>query len=256
MPIPLSGTPLYNQQPILLEAKLLNLIDGAFINADRIEEIKKFRFKLLSLLLGDLQSDGTRIGLYLFKGTLHTVQMLQAYEVTHTSCPELSQLLDQAKIDFMTISDEFRNSARGSKSFIVQLIEESCKKRGRIVGSILLTWAHTTLKEEHAVFKKEVTSFDKLDTFLTDLFNFLTDLQHSCPKACALFNNRVAKYAAIKKLLPQELEKYNKPIDKMTFLAHLKRKHLDTLTLEEITPDRVQALVKEFSQKKSILSDE
>lgn len=251
-PATLISTPLQNQHPILLEAKLLNLIDGAFINANRIEEIKKFRHKLLSLLLGELQPDGTRIGHYIFKGSTHNVQMLQAVEASGINSGELSALLTQAKRDFMTVSDEFRNSARGSKSFIVQLIEESCKRRGRSSDSILLTWAHTPLEKEHAVFQKEVTNFDKLETFLTDLFNFLADLQHSCPKACALFNARVEKYTAVKKLLPQELAKHKEPIDKMAFLAHLKRRHLDNLTLEKITSKTVQALLKEFTQTKSI----
>lgn len=252
-----------NPQPIILEKKLLNLIDGSFINADRIEEIKRFQFKILNLLLGDLQPDGTRIGHYLFQGIPHTVQTLQEQEellkksttphslLDKAKATELDELLEKGKIDFMHISDEFRNSARGSKTFTVQLIEESCQKRGR-TNSILLTWAHTTLEQEHAVFKKEVTNFEKLDTFLADLFNFLTDLQNSCPKARNLYSKRVEKYKAIKKLLPQEIKKINSNIDSIQFLAYLKKNHLDALALDDVKPETIQLLLKAFAQAKNI----
>ncbi|MCX5925384.1 MAG: hypothetical protein NT124_03805 [Candidatus Dependentiae bacterium] len=237
-------------KPIMLEAKLLHLIDGSFINADRIEETRQFQVHLLGLLLGERQPDGTRIGRYIFQGKPHSVEMLQEQELLIKKSKELSDLLEQAKNDFIEISNKFRKSARGLKSFTVKLIEESCQKRNR-TDSILLTWAQTTIEKEQSVFKKEVTSFEKLETFIADLFNFLTDLNNSCPKAQAHYHNRVTKYKAIKELLPKEIEKIEKSIDKIAFLTHVKRQHLDSLTLENITPNTVYKLLVAFTQRKS-----
>jgi len=228
----------------------LGLIDGAFINADRIEEIKRFRFKLLNLLLGELQPDGTRIGLYTYQQKPYSIQTLQAHEKTMKSATALKPLLEQAIRDFLQISDEFRDSARGSKRFTVLLIEESCEKRGR-TDSILLTWAHTTLEQEHAIFKKEITSFDKMESFIIDLFNFLTDLEHSCPKACSLFNERVTKYTVVKRILTQELAKTKSTVDEKEFFADLlKRKALDTLSADMITAKTIRDLLETFIKEK------
>lgn len=242
--------PITQAAPIVLEAKLLQLIDGSFINADRIEETRQFQFHLLALLLGDRQPDGSRIGRYMFQGKPHTIEMLQEQELSIKKSKELSNLLEQGKNDFIEISNKFRKSARGLKSFTVKLIEESCQKRDRM-DSILLTWAQTTIEKEQSVFRKEVTNFAKLETFLADLFNFLTDLNNSCPKAQAQYHNRVAKYKTIKELLPKEIEKIEKSIDKIAFLTHVKRQHLDTLTLETITPNTVYKLLVAFTQRKS-----
>lgn len=238
------------QPPIILESKVLALVDGSFINADRIEEIRRFQFKIKNLLMGDRQSDGSLTGHYIYKKKAHSIQTLQELEKTGESSPELTALLESAKTDFMKVSDEFSESGRGSKPFTLVLIEESCQKRGR-ADSILLTWAHTTPENENSVFKKEVTSFEKLETFLIDLFNFLTDLSNSCPKAQALFHDRVEKFKTIKLLLPDALKKIKEPVDQTAFFAHLKIKHLDKLSLEQITPQMVFTLLTGFTKSQA-----
>jgi hypothetical protein len=238
------------QPPITLESKVLALVDGSFINADRIEEIRRFQFKLKNLLMGDRQADGSLVGHYTYKKKNYSVQTLQELEKAGENSPELHSLLETAKTDFMKLSDEFSESGRGSKSFTLVLIEESCQKRDR-ADSILLTWAHTTPENENTVFKKEVTSFEKLETFLIDLFNFLTDLSNSCPKAQALFHDRVEKFKAIKILMPEALKKIKEPVDQTAFFAHLKVKHLDKLSLADITPQTVSKLVNAFAQNRA-----
>ena len=58
------------EKKIILESSVVKIADGAFINADKIEFIRKFRRTLLSFLLGDQQSNNQRRGKYLFGSKL------------------------------------------------------------------------------------------------------------------------------------------------------------------------------------------
>lgn len=154
------------------------------------------RQKIQTLVFGvrDTINKNKRVGQYLFKGTAYTVHELVTLEETYHNDPEFITLLEQVKIDFENLVSQFISSARGTKQYLIHLIEESCKRRNRM-DSILLTWADAKEEDETALFKTQVTSFKELNLFCSDLMNFLEDLMVSCPKAMGQFKALRDKYS-------------------------------------------------------------
>lgn len=245
-------TPFLNgyDHDIVLESPVIKIADGAFINADKIEFMRKFRRTLLTIILGEQLPDGQRKGHGLQDLAL-IEQELQEQEETPAVLAkktELEEKLTQAKAYFIVQSHEFIQSGRGAKNIITVLIQEFCQKRNR-PDSLLLDWAKTKEGHETTMFEQQITSFTDYYHFCTDLVNFLHDLTHSCPKAEAQFKDRVAKWGAVKQILPIVIKKAHVKADtfnEIEFLKYLKERYLDKLNLAEITPPIIVPLLTEY----------
>jgi len=247
----------YSEREIVLESSVIRVADGTFINADKIEFIRKFRRKLLDFILGDLQPSNQRKGKYNLFGKFHTIESLARVEqeVSGSLLPKdieiqlaLQELLTHAKADFIVQSNEFIESGRGAKNIMVILIQEDCQKRNR-PDSLLLEWAKTKEGQESTMFERHIKSFADYHYFLIDLVNFLLDLIHSCPKAEAQFKDRVAKWSAVKTLLPVIFKKAHvkgEHVSEIEFLKYLKERYLDSIGMNEITPQIIVPLLKEY----------
>ncbi len=242
---------------IILESSVIKIADGTFINANQIEFIRKFRRKLLDYLIGEIGANNQRKGKYSLLGKLHTIESLARIEQEVSSLSDkqsiiiksaLQELLTRAKADFIVQSNEFIESGRGAKNIMIVLIQEDCHKRGRL-DSLLLEWARTKEGQESTMFEHQINSFNDYYHFLKDLVNFLLDLTHSCPKAEAQFKDRVAKWSAVKALLPAVIKKAHAKgdhVNEIEFLKYLKERYLDSLVLDEITPHLIAPLLTEY----------
>lgn len=96
---------------------------------------------------------------------------------------ELKVLLNYAQADFLEIVEPFFVNARNTKELMIDLIEESCRRRDN-PHCYLLRWCHLNNNEdERTVFHRDINSVRELTIFCKDLVNFLGDLAHSCPRA-------------------------------------------------------------------------
>ncbi len=235
---------------IKLESPVIKIADGSFINADRIEFIRKLRRTLLAILLGEQLPNGQRKG--------DGIQHLAHIERELDSAPQASDILQKkkqmkellmhAKEQFSVQLNEFLESGRGAKKIIVELIQEDCLKRGR-ADSKLLDWAKTKEGDEPKMFEEQINSFGEYYHFCTDLVNFLFDLTHSCPKAEQQFKDRVTKWSAVKKILPIIMKKAHVKIEtfnEIEFLKYLKERYLDKIVIDEISPQLVLPLLMEY----------
>lgn len=254
-----------SEKHITLESSVIKIADGTFINADRIEFIRKFCRKLRAFLFGDQLPNNQRKGKYLFYGKWHGIESLAHIEgELHTALRQetdnskkieiqdclaaLQELLTHAKADFIVQSSEFIESGRGAKNITVILIQEDCQKRN-IPDSLLLDWAKTKEGQESTMFERQITSFDKYHHFLVDLVTFLSDLVHSCPKAETQFKDRVTKWSEVKTILPIVLKKAHvksEQFNEIEFLKYLKERYLDSIPLNEITPQIIAPLLTEY----------
>jgi hypothetical protein len=246
-----------SEKNITLESSVIKVADGTFINADKIEFIRKFRRTLLAFILGDQLPNNQRKGKYLFGGKWHGIESLARIEqdLHNSTCKEdagkllaLEELLTHAKADFIVQSNEFIESGRGAKNIMVVLIQEDCQKRNR-PDSLLLDWAKTKEGQESTMFEHQITSFGHYYHFLTDLVTFLLDLVHSCPKAEMQFKDRVSKWSAVKMILPTVFKKAHvkgDQVNEIEFLKYLKERYLDSIILNEITPQVIVPLLTEY----------
>jgi len=244
-------------EEIILTSPVIVIADGSFINADKIEFIRKFRRKLLEFILGELLPNNQRKGKYNLFGKLHSIESLARIEcevnkgVTKKELETqsaLTELLTHAKADFIVQSNEFIESGRGAKNIMIVLIQEYCQKRNRL-DSLLLEWAKTKEGQESTMFERQVKSFNDYYHFLTDLVNFLLDLIHSCPKAEGQFKDRVAKWSAVKAILPLVFKKAHVKgdyVNEIEFLKYLKERYLDSILINEITPQVIAPLLTEY----------
>lgn len=191
-----------NDEPIILESKLIPLIDGQVWGFDGIGVgfSLQIRRDINNILFGTKNSAGLMQGKYTFDGKQHSINELAMIEkdleeALQNTCSsnqknlikrkqaELTKLLKEAKHDFEVIVGPFLENARNAKEFMVPLIQESCTKRKR-ENSILLEWAQEHGQDAEAtIFNKYTVSFETLRLFCLDLTNLLEDLIRSCPKA-------------------------------------------------------------------------
>ena len=175
--------------------KAIVFLDGQVgrIDGNTFGTIFLVRNKLNAFRLGT-KKDGQRIGNYSFKSKHYSIEDLaEKIEAHYVGDAELNALLAGAKRDFEELVGQFINQAKGTKTFLVTLIEESCYRRNR-KNSILLTWASSTEEHETIIFHTEVQSFRGLADFCQDLENFLEDLMYSCPKAMDQFKKKREQY--------------------------------------------------------------
>lgn len=243
-------------QTIILKSDVIKIADGTFIDANTIEFMRKFRRKILDIVLGETSTDGKRIGQYTVEGKGHGIQYLALYEQgllrkynkNKKKLKQLQLLLVTAKIDFVIISEEFMHSARGAKGILITLIQEDCQKR-KHPNSLLLEWAQTGEGQETAMFNQRITNFIQYYSLCRDLLNFLSDLIASCPKAEKQFKERVDKWSKVKVMLPEIIKQLDIPHDTIyenKFLRHLKENHLDSFTIQNITSNTIQKLLIEY----------
>ena len=128
------------------------------------------------------------VGQYLINGKLYSIKELMFLEKNAPDSlqKELALCLDIAKKDLHKLSRPFLDTIHSFKYQILELIKESCKKRG-IDTTLLLRWSEAAQGEEEKIFNEDVTSFALYNKFCTDLLNFLVDLIRSCPKGMAQF---------------------------------------------------------------------
>lgn len=234
----LSGPTYLKSAPIKLESGIIAKIDGLAIGIDgqTIALIKQYQSEIIAILLGKKSGD-MRIGKYEFDGKKRSLQELRQLETELGTSPKFVALRGQARNDFEKISEPFRKIVQGVKSFMSILIEESCKKRGRL-DSLLYTWAKTDEKNEYELFDLHVKSIKDFELFLTDLNNFLGDLVHSCPRALGQFQERVAKFNQAMKFVAV----MNVTGDKRQKLLKLINSSLDKMSKEEVTQAKIQEL--------------
>lgn len=248
---------LWGDNRIKLQSKAIELADGTIIKADQIEYTRKYSRAMLAFMLGDLQPNGQRKGKYNFNGKFYSVKDLSCLEQEIQNSTDkkdldtkaaLQEVLTHAKADFIVQSSEFIENGRGAKQIMIILIQEDCQKRNRL-DSFLLEWAKTKEGQESTMFERHINNFTDYYHFLADLINFLLDLVHSCPKAEAQFKDRVAKWSMVKELLPTVIKKAHvksESINEIEFMKYLKERYLDSILIDEITPQVITPLLKEY----------
>lgn len=252
--------PEISSQSIKLESRVLSLVDGSFINADTLEIMRSFQRMLVEILIGKKSDEGQRTGGYDCNGKKMCIFELAQYEaqleeqknnytpeVYQAKLHELNTAISIAKSDFLKKAQKFQQTVGGSKDNLILLVEESCQKRNRN-DSLMMVWSRTKEANETVLFEQKIKTARSFKTFLLDLFHFLGDLVHSCPKAHAQLQHRIAKWNKVKALLPELLQAINhsnKETLGREFLKHVKQMHLDTLLIDDITIPKMQKILKE-----------
>lgn len=227
---------------IVLEASSIAAVG---IDGETIALMKQYDGQLLNMLIGKRDATGKRVGLYEYQGQMHTMLELVAIEQKNGQNDALRAILKQARKDFEDMSTRFRIVAQGTKKFMALLIEESCKKRGRL-NSVLNIWGKSDEAKEEDLFDIHVHTLGDLATFLTDLHHFLNDLMNSCPKAQRQFQEKVMKFNKIKNFIPSL---GITPDEAQQFLKQINIA-LGQLSLEEITQETVRKLFNEYKNTK------
>ncbi|EKD48631.1 MAG: hypothetical protein ACD_64C00214G0001 [uncultured bacterium] len=169
-----------------LKSDILNAVDGIIIDGPTVALIKKYQLDSKHMLLGKLQPNGSRIGLYLYRNKNYSITELCQLEQEQGTDAELQKLLLQMRDDFERISGRFQNAVKNSKPVMVDLIIQSNHLRGRH-NSLLNKWAHTSGTDDRILFDEHVHTIKDFEIFLIDIHNFLNDLVESCPKGQRLY---------------------------------------------------------------------
>lgn len=223
-------------EAVILESHVISHIDGLFIKADLIECMHKARKELIAIIEQ-------------YRLHEHAQQEITSGILT----PEEQIFFTQAKEAVKRIVHNFAGNTSTAKGILTMLIKEDCLKRNRL-DSPLLNWTEIPEEQEELAFEQNIINARVLYTFCVDLANFLHDLIQSCPKACALFNERRAKEHHIFTLLPAALKKYNLPQatdSTIAFFKFVKKEHIDELQREDITQETVEKLLAEYIKKTS-----
>lgn len=244
--IPIFSSPSISETAVTLSPHLLTRVDGFLIKADTIELMRRFQRELLGIIVGDIHTNGHRIGRYRYQGTPHNLHDL--CRVSPSSPEEHAQLeacCQQAKNDFIELGSNFRSTGEYAKKFITKLIEESCEKRNRL-NSVLLIWVAAEANQEEKLFADHIKTTTDLNTFLTDLYNFLSDIVRSCPRAYNAFVERVKKIDMINQLCDKiPVLQNNQPL-RVQFLTYIKTEKLDKLKEESIDFQTIFSLFNNF----------
>jgi len=99
----------------------------------------------------------------------------------------LKPALEQAKKAFQDVTLPFMVQARGSKTFMVPLIEEWADKAGH-KDSMLLHWSEEEDGDEMKMFEQNITTARELEGMCSDLVHFTQAIMNSCPKAMAQYD--------------------------------------------------------------------
>ncbi len=247
------------EDTIILESPILHAFDGTAIgiDADVIELIGLIRREINKILIGEKAQDGTMIGRYLIDGKFYSTKDLTLIEnnASESLQKELTRCLNEAKKDLHGCVEPFIETIQSVKYQILELIKESCKKRG-MDTTILLRWSEAAQGEEAKIFNEDVTSFSLYNKFCTDLLNFLGDLIRSCPKGMAQFKMRSDKCQKARTLIKGIVHTRGTTAAasnalEQKFMRHLKEHHIDKLTMTDITKEKLEALFIKFINQKN-----
>ncbi len=199
-------------EKVALTSRFLQIIDGSFLTGEIVGITLQVRKKLIEMIEGKRQPDGTYKGFYEINQRQLSIHQLadleskllaeqekleaklQAAQIDNekreASCElefieqnlaELHSILKAAKIDFQDAVSIFISRVRSVKEPVLMLINEYCEKAKR-PDSLLLDWANLN-DEEVESFNNSVTNFNTFNLFLNDLTNFMEALIRGCPKA-------------------------------------------------------------------------
>lgn len=247
------------EDSVVLESSILHAFDGTAIgiNADVIELIGLIRREINKILVGEKAQDGSMVGRYLIDDQLYSIKDLALIEqdAAESLQQELQHALVLAKKDLHTCVEPFIESIHSVKHQILELIKESCQKRG-MNTTALLRWSEAKEGEEPKIFNEEVTSFSLYNQFCTDLLNFLGDLIRSCPKGMAQFKMRSDKCQKARTIIKAIVTKRNSTSVnsnalEQKFMRHLKENHIDKMTITEITKEKLEPLFTKFINQKN-----
>lgn len=246
-----------DEDTIVLDSSILHIFDGVIIDADVIQSIGFIRREINKILIGEKNSNGVMTGRYTINGTLYSARDLMHKEektpISESLQKELTRCLDEAKKDLQTCVGPFIETIHSVKYQILELIKESCRKRG-MDTTILMRWSEAGKGEEARIFNEDITSFTLYNKFCTDLLNFLSDLVRSCPKGMAQFTTR-CKYQKANTLIKgivntrASTAAASKALEQK-FMQYLKENHIDKLTITEITKEKLEALFAKFANQK------
>ncbi len=244
------------EDTIILESSILHMFDGIFIDADVIQSIGFIRREINKILIGEKNSDGLLVGRYLINGKLYSIRDLILIEenASESLKKELARCLHDAKKDLQNCVGPFIDTIHSAKYQILELIKESCKKRG-MDTTTLLRWSEAGYGEETKIFNEDIKSFSLYNKFCTDLLNFLGDLVRSCPRGMAQFTTRckIQKASTIIKgiVTTRSSTAATSKALEQKFMQHLKDHHIDKLTITEITKERIEPLFIKFMNQKN-----
>jgi hypothetical protein len=102
------------------------------------------------------------------------------------------EVLKKIRSDFIEVNAPFMEQTMGTKTLLLQLIEEFCCKHN-LPRSFLLEWASVPDGDEIPFFEQSMTNTRILAQFCADLTLFLEDLVNSCPKGMAQFKKLTTK---------------------------------------------------------------
>lgn len=221
---------------VILTHPLINFMDK-ILGAGPYGLILQVRRETRKRLYGLSTKSDKRLGMYKYNGENHTATSLakieSQYEMEYYSKKDyliknktqyaedewnhemetvekeyaerkkiLRKILEEAKDDFLALSEDYLESARGTKEQTLTLIKESCEKRG-VKNCFILKWGEAEEGNETALLKNEVVTFKEFAKFLYDLSNFLEDMARSCPRSKARFLEFIRKNRKNKSATPR-----------------------------------------------------
>jgi len=180
---------------ITLESPLVDFMDR-IMPGSAYGLMLQVRREVRKRLYGAKDKSGNMVGMYEYGGGKCTVTDLAAIEdeleKSGGSKKELLDVLEIAKEDFLSITECYIDSARGTKEQLLGIIQESCDKRG-LKECFILRWAEEEEGEEGRLIREELFTFKEFRKFCIDLSNFMEDLARSCPKTKRKFLELVRK---------------------------------------------------------------
>ncbi len=202
-----------------LEHNLLVMLDGRSlgslgIDGGSIAKIKRYQSDLLKMMQGkaigtELLEDGTSTiiheGLYQFGTNKYSVnQLVEIEREGLLSQEDTKNIIKVMREDFKKASIPFEAIVRQSAKPMQELIEQSCRFRGRLERDcLMLEWTKSGSKDEEILFDQNIKTMRDFQIFIFDIYNFLEDLIESCPKAVDQYEASKARLKHVRSLLSE-----------------------------------------------------
>ena len=179
--LPFSLSAAEKQKPIVIDSDVLRFIDGTpFID---IAQILHFGHQIRVLQNGEKdEKSGKLVGILTYKSERYTLKQLVELEKTLLSeARSFKEVLNEAISYFEKVSIPYLDEAKGSKHYMIDLIQKWSRQRHK-PSTPLLEWSKLEGSEQEA-FRRNVKTCTHLDEFCDDLTLFLIDLIRSCEKS-------------------------------------------------------------------------
>lgn len=177
--------PIHILGPKLPVGHTINLIDGSFLNGEKVHNMMKLRTSLNERRFGT-KSSQKLVGFYTYKNQKHSLESLIALEKSVTTPAQLQEFhiyLQEVVIpDFLKLTEPFLADATGRKPVIMALMKEWAEKSGHTT-SLLLAWGGSREGHESEVVRNQAKTIQDFDGFCADLVYFLETLMRSCKVA-------------------------------------------------------------------------